>query len=99
MNHNGSVPGAPGSLRPARTLRDWLDRLASTHRLSIIRSGVGLVYELAAIANRLDGTTASFFPHPSGHSGSVVSGLVSDRGWMAEALGVPQSELVQHYQQ
>jgi len=98
MNQNEAVPGALGSLSAARTLRDWLDRLASTNRLSVIRPSVGLVYELAAIANRLDGTTASFFPHPSGHSGSVVSGLVSDRGWMAEALGVPQRELVEHYQ-
>jgi 2,5-furandicarboxylate decarboxylase 1 len=80
------------------TLRDWLDRLAATERLSVIRPGIHLVHELAAIANRLDGKSASFFPHPSGHHGSVVSGLVSSRAWMAEALGVPQSDLVRHFQ-
>jgi 2,5-furandicarboxylate decarboxylase 1 len=98
MNEHEAVSGAPGSVSAAPSLRAWLDRLASTNRLSIIRPGIGLVYELAAIANRLDGTTASFFPHPGGHSGSVVSGLVSDRGWMAEALGVSQSDLVKRYQ-
>ena len=80
------------------TLRGWLDRLAATDRLSVIRPGISLVHELAAIANRLDGKTASFFPQPSSHHGSVVSGLVSSRAWMAEALGVPQSGLVRHMQ-
>jgi 2,5-furandicarboxylate decarboxylase 1 len=87
-----------GPSSPVRTLREWLDRLAATNRLSVIRPGIGLVHELAAVANRLDGKTASFFPHPSGHDGSVVSGLASSRAWMAEALGVPQSDLIRHYQ-
>ena len=81
------------------TLRDWLDRLAQTDRLAIARPQLGLLHELAAVANRLDGKKASFFPHPDGHSGSVVSGLVSSRAWMAEALGVPQSGLVRHFQE
>ncbi len=80
------------------TLRDWLDRLAATDRLSVIQPGISLVHALAAIANRLDGKTASFFPQPGGHHGCVVSGLVSSRAWMAEALGVPQSGLVRHMQ-
>jgi len=80
------------------TLRDWLDRLAATDRLSVTRPGISLVHELAAVANRLDGKTASFFPQPSGHHGSVVSGLVSSRAWMAEALGVPQEGLIRHMQ-
>lgn len=83
---------------PVRTLRDWLDRLAATDRLAVIRPGIDLVHEVAAVANRLDGKAATFFPHPSGHHGSVISGLVSSRAWMAEALGVPQSELVKHFQ-
>lgn len=83
---------------PVRRLRDWLDRLAATDRLAVIRPGINLVHEVAAIANRLDGKAATFFPQPSGHRGSVISGLVSSRAWMAEALGVPQSELVRHFQ-
>jgi 2,5-furandicarboxylate decarboxylase 1 len=98
MTRHEAYPKGSEALMPAATLRDWLDRLAATDRLSIMRPGIGLVYELAAIAKRLDGTKATFFPHPGGHSGSVVSGLVSDRGWMAEALGVKESELVRHFQ-
>lgn len=80
------------------SLRAWLDHLAATERLSVTRPGIALVHELAAVANRLDGHSASFFPHPGGHTGSVVSGLVSSRAWMAEALGVPQAGLIQHVQ-
>jgi 2,5-furandicarboxylate decarboxylase 1 len=83
----------------AFTLRGWLDRLAATDRLSVARPGIGLVHELAAVANRLDGKTATFFPHPGGHPGSVVSGLVSSRAWMAEALGVSQDALVARFQE
>jgi 2,5-furandicarboxylate decarboxylase 1 len=99
MRQPGGGPGGESlPLGASLTLRDWLDRLAATGRLSVMRPGIGLVHELAAVANRLDGTTASFFPQPGGHAGSVVSGLVSSRAWMAEALGVPQSGLVRHYQ-
>lgn len=91
-------PSEPRPSAPVATLRDWLDRLAATGRLSVARPGIGLIHELAAIANRLDGKAASFFPHPDNHPGSVVSGLVSSRAWMAEALGVPQNALVRHFQ-
>lgn len=83
---------------PVFTLRDWLDRLAGNDRLAVAKPGIGLVHEVAAVANRLDGRKASFFPRPGGHHGSVVSGLVSSRAWMAEALGVSQGELVRHFQ-
>jgi 2,5-furandicarboxylate decarboxylase 1 len=80
------------------TLRDWLDRLAATGRLRIAREGVALRHALAAIANRLDGHSASLFPRPDGHPGTVVSGLVSSRAWMAEALGVDEAGLVARFQ-
>lgn len=80
------------------TLRDWLDRLAATDRLTVSRPGIALTHGVAAVANRLDGKKASFFPHPDGHPGSVVSGLVSSRAWMAEALGIGQDDLVRHFQ-
>ena len=41
-----------GSLSACLSLRDWLDRLASTNRLSVTRPGIRLVHELAAVANR-----------------------------------------------
>ena len=34
-------------------LRDWLDRLAMTDRLSIIRPGIDLVHQLAAVGGRI----------------------------------------------
>lgn len=88
-----------GNATPVRSLREWLDRLASDGRLSMVRPGVGLKHEAAAIANRLDGRSATFFPNPDGHSGTVVSGLVSSRAWMAEAFGVSEDRLIAHYQQ
>ena len=69
-------------------LRDWLYQLDSTNRLAVIKPGALLKFELAGIANRLDGRQASYFPKPSGHNIPVVSGLISDRAWMAEALGL-----------
>ena len=83
---------------PLRSLRDWLDRLAETGRLAVARPGIGLRHETAAVANRLDGSRASLFPQPGGHPGTIVSGLVSSRAWMAEALGTSQDRLVAHFQ-
>ncbi len=83
---------------PCRTLRAWLDRLAATGRLAVARPGIALRFQLAAIANRLDGRQASFFQKPDDHPVPVVSGLTSDRGWMAEAMGVAPSELLARFQ-
>src|SRR5262245_22155726 len=84
---------------PITSLRDWLDHLAATDRLAVVRSGVDLRFELAAIAKRLDGTKATFFPKPGGHAIPVVSGLISDRGWMAEAMGVSPARMLSHFQE
>ncbi|WP_024888976.1 UbiD family decarboxylase [Luteimonas huabeiensis] len=83
----------------ALSLRDWLDRLAGRDALAVARDGLSLKHEIAAVAKRLDGRKATFFPRPDGaHAIPVISGLVSDRGWMAEALGVPQDGLLAHFQ-
>ncbi|MGE0873453.1 MAG: UbiD family decarboxylase [Burkholderiales bacterium] len=79
------------------SLRSWLRHLAATGRLAVIREGVPLVHELAAIAKKLDGRQATLFPRPGGHAVPVVSGLVSRRGWIAEAMGVPEDQLLQRY--
>ncbi len=79
-------------------VRDWLARLTRRDRLAIIRPGAKLEFEVAGIANRLDGVKASFFPSPAGHSVPVVSGLVSNRTWMAEALGVDETALLARFQ-
>ena len=84
--------------QPVRTLRDWLDHLAARGRLAVLKPNIGLKFELAAYAKRLDGLRATLFPKPSGHPVPVVSGLVSDRGWMAEAMGVEPAEMLAAFQ-
>jgi len=53
-----------------------------------MKPGTALRFELAAIAKRLDGYKATLFPRPDNHTMPVLSGLVSDRQWIAEAMGV-----------
>jgi 2,5-furandicarboxylate decarboxylase 1 len=97
---SGAVPRhGDNAPQPIRTLRDWLDHLALRERLLVLGPGIGLRFELAAIAKRLDGRRATLFPRPGGHPIPVVSGIVSDRGWMAEAMGVEPRELLARYQE
>jgi 2,5-furandicarboxylate decarboxylase 1 len=84
--------------QPVRSLRDWLDHLTVRDRLAVLKPNIGLKFELAAYAKRLDGQRATFFPKPGGHAIPVVSGLISDRGWMAEAMGVEPAEMLAHFQ-
>jgi 2,5-furandicarboxylate decarboxylase 1 len=80
------------------SLRGWLDRLGHTGRLAGARPGTALRFGVAAVASRLDGHRATLFPQPGGHPTPVVSGLLSQREWMAEALGVGPHELVETFQ-
>ncbi len=84
--------------RPFTSLREWLAHLAATDRLAIARSGIRLEHELAAIAKVLDGRKATLFPSPGGHATPVVSGLVSGRDWIAEAMGVEPSEMLARFE-
>jgi 2,5-furandicarboxylate decarboxylase 1 len=84
--------------QPIRSLRDWLDHLAARDRLVVVKPGTGLRFELAAVAKRLDGLRATLFPRPGGHPIPVVSGLVSNRDWMAEAMGVEPGEVLARFQ-
>lgn len=79
------------------SMRDWLRHLARTERLAATRDGVSLKHELAAIAKRLDGRQAVLFPRPEGHRMPVVSGFMSRREWIAEAMGVAGAELLARY--
>lgn len=82
---------------PPLTLRRWLRTLADTGRIAVMHPGVPLEHRLAAIAKRLDGRQAAFFPQPGGHAIPVVSGFMSRRAWIAEAMGVPESRLLAAY--
>jgi len=91
-------PASEAASRPITRLRDWLDHLAGHGRLAVARPGAALDFEVAAIAKRLDGTKATLFPSPSRHPVPVVSGLISDRGWMADAMGVPAGKVIERFQ-
>lgn len=82
---------------PYPTFRSWMRRLADSNRLSVAREGVALEFGVAALAKRMDGEKAVLFPNPDGHPVPVVSGLVSVREWIAEAMGVPLAEMHAHY--
>lgn len=91
-------PASEAASRPITRLRDWLDHLAGHGRLAVARPGAALDFEVAAIAKRLDGTKATLFPSSSWHPVPVVSGLISDRGWMADAMGVPAGKVIERFQ-
>jgi 2,5-furandicarboxylate decarboxylase 1 len=86
-------------LQPVKSLREWLERLASSDRLAVAQPGMPLRYRLAALAKRLDGSKATLFPAPDGHPIPVISGLVSSRAWIAEAMGVSESTMLDRYQE
>src|SRR6187551_65463 len=99
INPTDSPPRAGANApHPVTTLRDWLDHLAARDRLAVMRPNVALRYELAAIAKRLDGIKATLFPRPDGHAMAVISGLVSDRQWIADAMGVEPGEVLARFQ-
>lgn len=87
----------PQLCAPFRDLRAWLDHLAARDRLAVMRPGIDLKFQLAAIANRLDGQRAAYFPAPSGHAMPVVSCLLSNRAWIAEAMGVAPSQVLTRF--
>ena len=93
---SGSAAGT--TCGPVTTLRDWLDRLARRDRLAIARANVSLTHELAAIAKRLDGTQATMFPTPGFAASAVVAGLLSDRHWIADAMGVDEAAMHRRFQ-
>lgn len=101
MNKVGNVPTTPGdgSWRRDMDLRGWLRQMEDTGRLAIAKSGASLQFEVAGLANRHDGRQALIVPAPEGHpDGIVVSGLLSRREWMAEALGLAPQDLLAEFQ-
>lgn len=91
---NDARANVPG---PVTTLRDWLDHLSEHGRLAVIRPEVKLDHELAAISKRFDGEKATYFPRPGGHPIPVVSGLLGDRLWIADAMAVPHAEMLRRF--
>ena len=67
-------------------MRSWLRHLAASDRLAVARPRLSLEFELAAVATRLEGRQACWFPEPGGHTIPVVAGFTGNRAWMAEAM-------------
>ncbi len=99
MNNTSPAVVRNYDVAPITGFREWLDHLAAHDRLAVINPGMSLKHELAAIAKRYDGRAATFFPSPGGHAIPVVSGLISDRDWIADAVGVPRHALLDRYQE
>jgi len=85
--------------RPTRSLRSWLEHLSASGRLATIENPVALEHELAAIAKKLDGSRAAVFVQPGGHAIPVVSGFMSRRAWIAEAMGVSEDQLLHRFRE
>src|SRR5258705_12252735 len=94
---NGTPQSSWAPQGAAPTLRHWLERLAATGRVATIDQPVSLEHELAAVAKRLDGEQAAIFLKPGGHAIPVVSGFMSKRAGIAEAMGVPEAALLQRF--
>lgn len=82
--------------RAADTLRTWLLHLHETGRLQVARERLGLRFEIATMNDALQGQSATLFPRPDGGDVPVVSGVLSNRRWFAEAAGVQPHELLGH---
>lgn len=91
------IASSGAAATPVTSLRDWLDHLAAHDRLAVMRPGIALRFGVAAISKRLDGRKASFFPRPDGHAIPVVSGLLGDRAWIADAMGVSSDQVLARF--
>lgn len=80
-----------------KQLRSWLAHLTETNRLVATHENVSLRHQLAAIAKKLDGKSATLFPNPDGHHIPVVSGFMSSRSWIAEAMGIDEAKLLDEF--
>lgn len=97
MNQGDAATDSTPATSHARSLRGWLAHLSATGRVATIATPVALEHELAAVAKRLDGSQAAVFLAPGGHGMPVVSGFMSKRSWIAEAMGVAEKDLLQHF--
>src|ERR1700731_2679882 len=58
---------------------------------------VSLQHDPGAVAKRPDEEQAAIFLKPGGHAIPVVSGFMSKRAWIAEAMGVPEAALLERF--
>lgn len=92
-----SHPSQEGFRPLGADLRGWLDFLQLNKCLSVIKPGNELRFGVAGTANRLDGSSASFFSQPGGHKVPIVSGVLSSRLWIEQAMGVDPGQALEQF--
>ena len=80
-----------------RDFRNWVDHLRGRGCLEIISREVDLRFEVAAVAKKLDGRACAYFKAIKGFKVPLVANVLFNREAMAEAMGVPASQLVNRY--
>ncbi len=75
-------------------LRQWLDHLANTERLAVCDTHLNPRFEVMAWLEKFEGKTATFFPEPKGYKIPIVGGILGQRRWAAEAMQVPEQEML-----
>lgn len=98
-NQTAEQAAPAGNARRDYDLRPWLAKLQENGRLAVAKPGQALRFGIAGLANRLDGDRALLAPAPHGApEAAVISGLLSRREWMAEALGIAPDALLREFQ-
>jgi len=94
MNRGSNTP-----LPPCRDLREWLRYLENRGKLAVARPELSLQHEIAAVAKCLEREKTVLFPAPGSHAIPVVANVLTGRALAAEALNVPESELLARFQE
>lgn len=81
------------------SLREWLEIVDQAGRLKHVAKKVELRFELAAVSKKRSAATAIVFDDPQGIKYPVVVGSAGSREALAQALGVPVSELASCFSQ
>ena len=84
--------------QPITSLRGWLDHLAARDRLAVIRRAPRCNSSLLPSPNASTASRRHCFRVRAGISMPVISGLVSRRNWIAEAMGVEPADVLTRFQ-
>ncbi|MAF50291.1 MAG: UbiD family decarboxylase [Rhodospirillales bacterium] len=94
MNSRSNIP-----VPPCRDLREWLRYLEAMDKLAVARPELSLRHEIAAVAKVLEQERTVLFPAPDNHSIPVVANILTGRAHAAEAMKVPENDLLGRFQE
>lgn len=81
-----------------RDLRDWLTYLHSKNLVATTKTGLDPRFEVMRVYEAIEGSKACFFPDPKGCPMPIAAGTVARREWIAQALGLPDDEVLKRIQ-